>query len=145
VKGTRGFFCRVVRLTVSLFINLTFKRSLEGMHSLQHLRVAIRLRDKQASGGYFIAARRPHAGRDDDVHRRPAVSYGGGQFQSVHGTRQIYVREDRVNVVARFEDFDRIVGVCHSDNVVALVFQGFADVQAEKEFVFDDKDQMSAP
>jgi hypothetical protein len=50
-----------------------------------------------------------------------------------------------VHVVARFEDFDRIVSVCHSDNVVALVFERFADVQAEPKFVFDNKDQMSAP
>ena len=53
--------------------------------------------------------------------------------------------ENRANVVASFKGFDRLVGICHSYNVVVLVFQRVADIQAEQEFVFDDKDQMSAP
>jgi hypothetical protein len=48
--------------------------------------------------------------------------------------------EDGANIVATFKDFDRLVGICHSNNVIALIFQRLADVQAEQEFVFDDKD-----
>jgi hypothetical protein len=84
--------------------------------------------------------RRSHAGRDDDVHRRPTISHGGSKFQSVHATRHIYVSEDGANVVASFKDLDRIVGVCRSYNVIALILQRFAGIQAQQGIIFDDKD-----
>jgi hypothetical protein len=39
--------------------------------------------------------------------------------------------EDRVNVVAELERFDRIIGIGHSNNVVALGTQPIAGVYVE--------------
>lgn len=87
----------------------------------------------------MVVAGRPVAGRSDDVNRWPMISNGRSQLEAVHGTRHIYVRENRVNVVAGFEHFDRIVGICHSHNTVTLVTQRFADFQGDHRFVFDNK------
>ena len=77
--------------------------------------------------GQFVAVRSLHAGRDNDVHRRPTISHCGCQFQSIHGTRHID-GEDRVNVVAELEGLDRIIGIGHGNNFVALGTQRIADV-----------------
>jgi predicted neuraminidase len=39
---------------------------------------------KRPVRGHLVAVRRPHAGRDDDVDRRPTISHGRSQFQSDH-------------------------------------------------------------
>ncbi len=88
----------------------------------------IRLGNKDAVCRQIVAVGRLHAGRDDNIHRWPTISHGGSQFQPVHGTRHIYVGEDRVNVVTELEGPDRIVGIDHSNDVIALGTQRIADV-----------------
>jgi hypothetical protein len=65
------------------------------------------------------------------VYRRPAISHGGSQFQPIHGTRHMYVGEDRVNIVSELKGLDRIIGIGHGNNFVALGTQRIADVQVK--------------
>ena len=61
------------------------------------------LGNEDAVRRHLVALRSTFAGRDDDVHGRPTISYGGCQFQSVRRTRQIDVGEDRMDVVAELD------------------------------------------
>ena len=51
------------------------------------------------------------AGGDDDVNRRPPVSYRSGQFQPIHGAGHVDIGKNEVDILTGFENGDRLVGI----------------------------------
>src|SRR4249919_2406950 len=52
---------------------------------------------------------------DDDVNRRPPVSYGSGQFQPIDGAGHVDIGKNEMDILTGFENGDRLVGVVRND------------------------------
>jgi hypothetical protein len=70
------------------------------------------------------AARRKHhvlrckmSRSQDDFYGRPAVTNAGGKLHPIHASGHVDVRKDDLNVVAAFQNLDRLVGVAGFDRV----------------------------
>jgi hypothetical protein len=78
----------------------------EGPHDVRRL---IRLPNELNVPGHLRVARSALPAGDDDVDGWPSIPNGSGQFQSIHRAGHFDIGENRTDVVARFEDFNRLI------------------------------------
>ncbi len=107
----------------------------KGPHRCHDILANIRLRNKECVRRDFQGSNLPC--RDDDVNRRPSVSYGSGQFQPVHGTGHVDVRENEVNVLTSFENGDRLISVIRNNYSITGLFEFFRDEFSNKRFILE--------
>jgi hypothetical protein len=73
------------------------------------VRRPIRLPNELSVLGHLRVARPVLPAGDHDVDGRPSIANRSGQFQSIHRAGHFDIGENRADVVARFEDFNRLI------------------------------------
>jgi hypothetical protein len=77
----------------------------------EHAIGGIWLRQKLTIYWHLLPPRRFFSGGNDNLYRRPAVVYRGSQPEAVHGPGHVYIGYEDANVVARLQDFNRLIGI----------------------------------
>jgi hypothetical protein len=76
-------------------------------------------------------------GGDDDVDGRPPIPDRSREFQSVHRARHIDIGEYEVDVLAGFENSDRLGGIVRNSDGVSGLFEFFRDEFPDQGLIFD--------
>ena len=76
-----------------------------------------RVWQKPPAFGQILSPTLTLAGGRDDLDRRPAAPDRPGELQPIHGTRHLDIGEDHRDIAARFQDFDRLIGIAGFDNL----------------------------
>ena len=74
---------------------------------------------------------------DSDV--RPAVMYALGKSQAVDSSWHMNVREEKLNVGIRLEQFERLVTVCRFDHAETGIFKHGNRREANQQFIFNNE------
>ncbi len=97
------------------------------------------LGNEDAVVGYAPPLRLAPAGRDDDVHPRPALVRDAGEFEAIQSAGHVDVREEHENVVARFQSVEGLFCVCGLQNFKARVRKRFRARPADERIILDDQ------
>ena len=110
----------------------------ERSHRRDNILPDIRLGNKKRVRRDF---QRPNlTGGDDDVNRRPPVSYRSGQFQPIHGTGHVDIGKNEIDIPTGFENGDRLVGIVRNDDDVSGLCEFFCDEFPDQGLIFDNQD-----
>jgi hypothetical protein len=100
LKSAQGLFCGEERTPADgAEVSKMDIRLPEGANSFQDFRAAVGLCQKHAPGWHRVRLGGPLSGRNDDIDRRPPISDGGSEFQTIHRVTQLDVGENRPNIV----------------------------------------------
>jgi hypothetical protein len=118
-----------------------FERTLTDhfLYFRNHLVHFKRLSKEAAVGGPFAVSQRQFAGNKDDLDGWPPFVDGVRQFQAIHTPGHLNIREQKIDIRARFENGEGFVGVHGFYRGEARVLHDVHRAHAQQHLVFDDE------